>query len=368
MTPADRRLRDRAQPARRARPAPAAVVPAAGAPPRTGRRRRRPRRRLERPRRCRGARGRARAAAPGRSPAWSTAARQLRVVGPRAAVEVVGADRGPLVVDDADLGVHVDRGAGVVLQAVERRPGPPPRLAQRAQRPLAAEQVRRRWTCGRPGPGRAGAPRSAAGPGWSRSAAANALGDRPGPQVLVLEVDQRAGPGRAPWRSPRATLRSPCGRERVAAPRGRVGAQQLDADARRSAPGRAAAGGSGSPAGLVLAADRSAARRTGLRVSGCGSSHRSRKVVSTSPTAGPVTASWTSCQGGRWPYTVGHRLGLRVAAVLGVVAAAVAEVDAADEGDVQLGPARVAQDDELLVVRAAEPDPHVQQRTRRRPR
>ena len=48
--------------------------------------------------------------------------RQLGVVGPRAAVEVVGADRGPGVVDDAGLGVHVDRGAGVVLDAVDGDP------------------------------------------------------------------------------------------------------------------------------------------------------------------------------------------------------------------------------------------------------
>jgi hypothetical protein len=55
----------------------------------------------------------------------------------------------------------------------------------------------------------------------------------------------------------------------------------------------------------------------------------------------------------------GHRL--RVAEVLGVVPAAVAQVDAAHVGDVERGPARVAQHDELLVVRAAAADPHVAQ-------
>ena len=43
-------------------------------------------------------------------------ARQLGVVGPRAPVHVVGPDHQPHVVDDADLGVHVDRSAVVVLE------------------------------------------------------------------------------------------------------------------------------------------------------------------------------------------------------------------------------------------------------------
>ena len=48
-----------------------------------------------------------------------------------------------------------------------------------------------------------------------------------------------------------------------------------------------------------------------------------------------------------------HRLTLTVAVVVGVVAPAVAEVDAADKGNVALGSFRVADDDELLVVGAA---------------
>ena len=47
--------------------------------------------------------------------------------------------------------------------------------------------------------------------------------------------------------------------------------------------------------------------------------------------------------------------------MLGVVAAAVAQVDAAGERDVALRALRVPQDDELLVVRAAAPDPLVEQ-------
>ena len=47
--------------------------------------------------------------------------------------------------------------------------------------------------------------------------------------------------------------------------------------------------------------------------------------------------------------------------MVGVVPPAVTQVDAADEGDVELGPAWVAQHHELLVVRAAGAHPHVEQ-------
>ena len=49
-------------------------------------------------------------------------AAQLAVVGPGAPVDVARADRGPGVVDDADLRVNVDRGAGVVLHVVDANP------------------------------------------------------------------------------------------------------------------------------------------------------------------------------------------------------------------------------------------------------
>ena len=45
---------------------------------------------------------------------------ELGVVGPGAAVEVVGADAGPRVVDYADLGVDVHGCALVVLEAIHR--------------------------------------------------------------------------------------------------------------------------------------------------------------------------------------------------------------------------------------------------------
>ena len=68
-----------------------------------------------------------------------------------------------------------------------------------------------------------------------------------------------------------------------------------------------------------------------------------------------------SCQGGRGPYTCGHRLRLGVTAVAGVIATAVTQVDPADECAVELRPAGMTQHDELLVVRTAGPHPHVEQ-------
>jgi hypothetical protein len=46
--------------------------------------------------------------------------------------------------------------------------------------------------------------------------------------------------------------------------------------------------------------------------------------------------------------------------VRNVIAAAVTQIDAADVGNVELRPARMAEDHELLVVRAPGAHPHVQ--------
>jgi hypothetical protein len=54
--------------------------------------------------------------------------------------------------------------------------------------------------------------------------------------------------------------------------------------------------------------------------------------------------------GRRLPEHRRHRLALWITEVIVIVATAVAEVDAADEGDVRGGPAPVADDNELLVV------------------
>ena len=89
--------------------------------------------------------------------------------------------------------------------------------------------------------------------------------------------------------------------------------------------------------------------------------HRSRKVCSTSLTAGPAIDALDVVP--RWPLAVGLRKlhGLRVAEMGVVVVAAEAEVDASDEGDVLVRAARMADDHELLVVRAAPAGPGVEQ-------
>ena len=97
-----------------------------------------------------------------------------------------------------------------------------------------------------------------------------------------------------------------------------------------------------------------------------GSSQRSRKTVSTSCTAGPLMAAWTSCQGGVSPYSSAIVEGLRVAAVVGVVAAGVAQVDAADVRDVAGRVVAVPDDHQLLVVRAARCAPACRAAPRRR--
>ena len=93
-----------------------------------------------------------------------------------------------------------------------------------------------------------------------------------------------------------------------------------------------------------------------------GSSHRSRKTVSTSWTAGPGDRRHHVVPGRGVAVLRRHLERLRVAEVLGVVAAGVAQVDAADVGDVALGVVAVADHDQLLVVRAARAHPHVEQR------
>ena len=83
--------------------------------------------------------------------------------------------------------------------------------------------------------------------------------------------------------------------------------------------------------------------------------------MSSTPTTGPCTFSCTSCHGGCLPVLLGHLHGLRVAAVIFVIATGVAQVDAAGERDVALGFVAVPDHHELLVMRPAESDPLVQQ-------
>ena len=83
----------------------------------------------------------------------------------------------------------------------------------------------------------------------------------------------------------------------------------------------------------------------GLRVTDRGSADRHLDVVPGGPRA----------------VRRGHRESLWIAAVLDVVASAVAQVDAADEGDVVLGPVAVPKHHQLLVVRAEAADAHVEE-------
>src|SRR5487761_894181 len=61
---------------------------------------------------------------------------------PRPAVEVVGPDRGPDVVDDADLGVHVNRNSKQVLD-IEDRNTVPARLEESLNGLFPSDLVRR---------------------------------------------------------------------------------------------------------------------------------------------------------------------------------------------------------------------------------
>ena len=135
-------------------------------------------------------RSRANARAPSPSPAGSTGARsstvssstasgELGVVRPRPSVDVVRPDRGPHVIDDAGLGVHVDRRCLVVLEPVDGDP-------------VAAGRAQSRAAAARPTAAGGGEPPVLLGevrqhgdhpqPGWARSASAN---------VSATSLDQR---------------------------------------------------------------------------------------------------------------------------------------------------------------------------------
>ena len=105
----------------------------------------------------------------------------------------------------------------------------------------------------------------------------------------------------------------------------------------------------------------------GSRVTGAGFCHRSRNVSSASRTTGPCRLQLQVVVG-----RVGSvdRIGshaLPIAVVIRVVAAAVVEVDAADERHIVLGAARMADDDHLLVVATEREHPLVQQHLSARP-
>ena len=116
------------------------------------------------------------------------------------------------------------------------------------------------------------------------------LGEQPGdvgrPHVLVLEVDQPAGPPDR-LRVAAGHRPLPVRGEVVRRPDRRIGAQRLHDVRPALAAGRAA----GAAAGRRAAARAAAVVHPGDRVVGVGvvgSSHRSRNTVSSTPTAGPA--------------------------------------------------------------------------------
>ena len=183
------------------------------------------------------------------------------------------------------------------------------------------------------------------------------LGDLGRPQVLVLQVDQAAGP---PDRLAVAAGDAAFAvrREGVDAVRVGIGAQHLD--------------GCGPPGGSAASGQR-VGRAGPRRAAGPAAGHRvlrvqRRRIVPPFPEGGVQRADDRAAD--RQLHVVprrvravrgahAHRLGVTV--VGRVVAAAVAQVDAADERDVASRRARVPEHHQLLVVRAAAADPLVEQ-------
>ncbi len=286
--------------------------------------------------------------------------RQLGVVRPRPAVEVVGADRGPDVVDDAGLRVHVDGGALVVLDAVERHP---PRSGGHhlPHRPPPSEQL------GRPGgAAEVGVHRDDREHVQARLAAQRVgehVPDVVAPQVLVLHVDQAPGLGqRLGVAAGDAALAATGERVVASVPQVGVGPQQLhdvraalDRRGRRRLVGQRVGRQVHVPQPVPDDEDGVAAQRGrvlpalpehGLDVVDRRALDRDLDVV----------------PGRRRAVLLGHLERLRVALVVGVVPPRVAQVDAADERDVPRRVVAVPDHHELLVVRAAGAHPHVQQR------
>ena len=223
---------------------------------------------------------------------------ELGVVRPRPSVEVVAPHGGPHVVDHADLGVDVDRGAVVVLDVEDLRRGRRRRRARSAG-PWRGRGARAAGRGGRPGRGTAGRRRRGAG-----GAGGAARRRRPGRRRPTTGTGPRrrrgAGLDAAPWRT-RGRRCVP--RRARTGSRGGAGDRSAAAGPRRCRPraGPARAAGVGWAAGPR---PRSTSGITchGSRETAAGSSHRSRNTSSTSRTAGPRTWTWTSCHAGRGPY------------------------------------------------------------------
>ena len=193
------------------------------------------------------------------------------------------------------------------------------------------------------------------------------VGDLGRPQVLVLDVDQPAGPPERLVVLPRdaaLALRREGRRRRLR----RIRPQHLHGARRRPAGDR----GPATP--MRLGTDRLAAQDPAHPVPRRPPFER-RPVVPALPERERDVADGRAANLGldvvpRRVRPVGgiHLLRLRIPPVVPVVAATVAQVDAADERDVELRPARVAKEHDLLMMGAGPPDPLVQQHLARRRR
>ena len=271
---------------------------------------------------------------------------ELAVVGPRAPIEVRAADARPHIVDHRDLRVDVDRGARGVLD-VEHVYAVVGGLAAGVDGLEPADLVgRQRQAAVDVGVTRHDHDQVQRWGGPQR------VRDQPGdvrrPHVLVLEVDQPSGPAER--------LREAAGHGAFAA--GRVGgaradrwvgAQDLDpaGAGRRRVRGLLGqrVGGQVDLSDLVL---EPGDRVVGVEGTGVGPALAESRVERADD--GSAQLELDIVPGRVAPVLLRERHSLRVPVVGGVVAAGVAEVDAAGERDVALGVAGVAEHDELLVV------------------
>jgi hypothetical protein len=283
--------------------------------------------------------------------------RQLGVVGPGTTVHVVRADGRPNVVDHADLGVHIDRRALLVLEVVDGDPVAAGRL-QQVERGLLADPV---WWAGQAPVlvGIAGDDRDQPQPGRAAQRVGQGLGDLLRPQVLVLDIDEPAGPPQGlEVGAGDAALAGR--RERQRRPLGRVGAKHLD--------------GVGTGRGRVAEHRRQRAWMPRLADPPGQPSPPRVAVVQRGRVLPPLPEGERQVADGRAahlqlhvvPWRVAavafvHRHRLRVAQVALVVPAPVAEVDPTHEGDVLVLPAEMADQDQLLVLASRPPDPLVEQ-------
>jgi len=282
---------------------------------------------------------------------------QLAVMRPRSAIQVVRADHGPDVVDDHDLGVHIHGRARVVFDVVDRESVTAGRSAH-LDRLLTSHQTR---------PARCALLVRVARDdgdhvqvGIAAQRRGQQLRDERRPEVLVLDVDQPAStskglsvgvgdaafaerservPAQAGWIRPQHLHRVRARRLRLGCRLGQVAADEL--------------------AGVICPVDQHPYRAGQIQDSAAvppfaegvfevGDSrppHRGLHVVP------------------RWVLAVatGEIHGLPVAGVPCVVVARAAEIDPAEEGDVEMGTTGVAHDRELLVVRTGPPGTRIQQ-------